>query len=351
MTEVVEVEDPPAPPDDQLQRPFTAVEPGSVLDFDEVHKRYPAVADFHARLGGTTLREVPSVPGGARILAKCEWENPNGSVKDRTAYALMADALRRHGDRPASDLRLLVYSGGKLAAAMSLLGAQTGVKTRFVLMASSPPSLLATLRERGALVELVPKERGFIETIRTAQRIAAAEPGWTMVFQHSNPANVAVHEATTGAEILSDLGDRRPAMWLASIGSGGTFVGVLRALRRRFPDLRAVGVTPEEAPYGSLTRPSGRQTYEGSGGHGYGIRQPFVKAHDHLVGEHRHVTYPQALQGMGEFFDLTGVRIGSSSAANWLTAREFAGRLPAEAVVVTVFPCAGNPEQWAELAR
>jgi cysteine synthase A len=301
--------DPTAPPDDQLQRPFTALAPEDVLDFGDVHKRYPAMADFHARLGGTPLREVPSEQGGARILAKCEWENPNGSVKDRTAYALMADALRTNGDRPPEELRLLVYSGGKLASAMSLL------------------------------------------TIRASQRIAAAEPDWTLVFQHSNPVNVAIHQRTTGGEILSDLGDARPAAWLASIGSGGTFVGVLRALRGRFPDVRAIGVTPQEAPYANPGRPGGKPTYEGSGGHGYGIRQPFVKAHDDLVEGHRHVTLPRALQGMGEFYDLTGLRIGSSAAANWLAAKEVAAELPPDAVVVTVFACAGNPEQWSELGR
>ncbi|GHJ37203.1 pyridoxal-phosphate dependent enzyme [Streptomyces sp. TS71-3] len=351
MTVPPDTTDPTAPADDQLQRPFTPREPEDVLDFAEVHKRYPAMADFHARLGGTSLREVPSVPGGARILAKCEWENPNGSVKDRTAYALMADALRGHGDRPPEELRLLVYSGGKLASAMSLLGQQTGVRTKFVLMSTSPPSLLALLKERGAEVELVPTKGGFLQTIRASQRIAAAEPGWTVVFQHANPVNVAIHQQTTGGEILADLGDTRPAAWLASIGSGGTFVGVLRALRSRFPDVRAIGVTPEEAPYGALGPLPGKPTYEGSGGHGYGIRQPFVKAHDDLVEGHRHVTLPRALQGMGEFHDLTGVKIGSSSAANWLTAREVAAELPSDAVVVTVFACAGQPEQWSELGR
>ncbi|WP_405864699.1 pyridoxal-phosphate dependent enzyme [Streptomyces sp. NBC_01515] len=343
--------DPTAPPDDQLQRPFTALAPEDVLDFGDVHKRYPAMADFHARLGGTSLREVPSEQGGARILAKCEWENPNGSVKDRTAYALMADALRTHGDRPPEELRLLVYSGGKLASAMSLLGQRTGVRTRFVLMSSSPPSLLEKLRERGAEVDLVPAGGGFLQTIRASQRIAAAEPDWTAVFQHSNPVNVAIHQRTTGGEILSDLGDARPAAWLASIGSGGTFVGVLRALRGRFPDIRAIGVTPQEAPYANPGRPGGKPTYEGSGGHGYGIRQPFVKAHDDLIEGHRHVTLPRALRGMGEFFDLTGLRIGSSAAANWLAAKEVAAELPPDAVVVTVFACAGNPEQWSELGR
>ncbi|ALG09666.1 pyridoxal-phosphate dependent enzyme [Kibdelosporangium phytohabitans] len=343
--------DPLAPPGDLLQQPFTPVDPARALAFDDVHRRYPALAGFRAGLGRTTLLDVPSVPGGARIVAKCEWENPVGSIKDRTAYALVADALRTHGDRPAGELRLLAYSGGDLAAAMSSLSTVTGVVTRFVLASFSPRSLLDTLESRGCPVDLVPKERGFLFTIRTAQRIAAEEPGWTLVFQHANPVNVAMHEATTGQEILADLGDRRPDLWLASIGSGGTLIGVLRALRARFPEITAVGVTPAESPYANPDAPSGQQTYEGSGGHGHGIRQPFVKAYDHVISAHEHVTYPDAFRAMGEFFDLTGVRIGSSAAANWLVAKQYAARMPASSLIVTVFPCTGSPEQWAELGR
>lgn len=336
---------------DPLQNPFVPVPAAQALDFGEVHRRYPAMAEFRAALGGTTLLEVPSVPGGARIVAKCEWENPVGAIKDRTAYALVADALRTHGDRSLDELKLVAYSGGDLAAAMSYLASRTGVLMRFVLASFSPKSLLDMLASRGCPVDLVPKEHGFLQTIRTAQRIAAEEPGWTLVFQHANPVNVAMHEHTTGQEILADLGDRRPDLWLASIGSGGTLVGVLRALRARFPDLKAVGVTPAESPYGNPGAPSGQQTYEGSGGHGHGIRQPFVKAYDHVIREHRHVTWPRAFAAMGEFFDQTGLRIGSSAAANWLVAKEYAATMPSGSLIVTVFPCAGSPEQWAELGR
>ncbi|MDQ2955846.1 MAG: pyridoxal-phosphate dependent enzyme [Actinomycetota bacterium] len=343
--------DPSAPPEDQLQQPFTPVAPGLALDFAEVHRRYPALAEFHASLGNTTLREVPSVAGGARILAKCEWENPVGSIKDRTAYALIADALRAHGDRPPAELKLVAYSGGDLSAAMSLIGMRVGITTRFVLASYAPRSLLDMLESRGSQVDLVAKERGFLHTIRTAQRIAADEPGWTIVFQHANPVNVAIHEQMTGGEILAQLGDRRPVLWLASIGSGGTLVGVLRALRGRYPEIQAVGVTPEESPYANPDAPSGRSTYEGSGGHGYGIRQPFVKAHERLIHQHRQVALQPALAAMGEFFDLTGIRIGSSAAANWLIAKEYAAQLPADSWIVTVFACAGTPEQWVELGR
>lgn len=338
----------PVPARDRLQESFTPAIPEEILDFTGVHHRFPVLADFAARLGGTPLCEAPSRPGGATILAKCEWENPIGSVKDRVAYALLCDALRRHGDRPVGELGILEYSGGNLADALSYLGAEIGLRTRFVVLSVSAPSLLATLRSRGAVVDLVDVRNGFLETIRTAQRIA--EDGrWTLLFQHVNPVNLAFHEHTTGRELVRQLAGREPHTWVASIGSGGTLVGVFRALRAAHPGVRAVGVTPAEAPYGGTGPPNSKPVYEGSGGHGWGIRQPFVKAHDDVIHEHRHISFEDAQQGMLEYHELTGQRIGSSAAANWLVAREVAATLPPRSTVVTVFPSAGTPEQWQKL--
>jgi cysteine synthase len=319
-------------------------------DFAAVLDRYPALREFRSALGNTPLREVEGPAYGARILAKYEWENPVGSIKDRVAYALVCAALLQHGERPLDQLRLLEYSGGNLAAALAHLGSALGVATRCVLSSASAPSLLDQLASKGSKVELVNKELGFLGVIRTGLRIAETDPDWTLLYQHRNPVNVAFHEATTGAEIVEQLGGRRPDVWIASIGTGGTLIGVLRALRRTSPEVRPIGVTPAELPYGSAQPPNGAPKYAGSGGFGNGIRQPFVRPYDHEV-QHRTVSYPDALAGMVEFLDLTGIRIGSSAAANWLIAREIAADLPPTATVITVFADAGTPEEWQRLAR
>jgi cysteine synthase len=337
------------PATDPLLAPFTPVPPERILDFDCVHQRYPALAAFRQRLGDTPLREVPSVPGGATILAKCEWENPAGSVKDRAAYALLCDALRRHGN--GTGPRVLEYSGGNLADALSWLGAETGVPMRLVVSSFSPPSLLDRLRDRGAIVDIVDKHEGFLGVIRQAQRIATEDPSWLLLFQHVNPVNLAFHEQTTGREILAQLAGREPHTWIASIGSGGTLVGVLRALRPHYPNVRAIGVTPTEAPYGTEEPPNAERKFGGAAGLGYGIRQPFVRACDSEIAAHYQVSCREALDAMAEFYDLTGIRIGGSSGANWLVARRIAAELPPDAVVLTLFACAGTPEQWKELGR
>lgn len=331
-----------------LEAPYTLER--SAVPHDVLAERYPAYGRFGRRLGHTSLMEVPGPAGGAAVLAKCEWENPEGSIKDRVAYALLGSALEQHGGRPLDELRVIEYSGGNLARALSSLCADLGIRSRFVLSSASPPSLVDTLLGRGAQVELVDQEKGFLEVVRHALRAAEEDPGWTLLYQHRNPANVLFHERTTGAEILEQTGGRRVAAWVASIGTGGTLVGVLRALRARHPAVRAVGVAPAELPYGSEEKPNGLPKYAGSGGMGNGIRQPFVTLHDDEV-EHLTVSYPRCLEVMAEFFDATGVRIGSSAAANWLAARKVAESLPASATVVTVLPDAGTPEEWARIGR
>lgn len=330
---------------DRIDAPWTPpAEPAAPLDFSDVHARFPAVADFHRSLGRTSLVEVPAPEGSARILSKCEWENPAGSVKDRVAYALLCDLLRREPD--AGSLRVLEYSGGNLAAALSFLGQATGIPMRLVLSAASPPSLLETLASRGAEVLLVERDLGFLGVMERGLELARAGGGWRLLYQHRNPVNVAFHETTTGAEIVEQLGDAEAHAWVASIGTGGTLVGVHRQLRRRFPRLRTVGVTPAELPYGSDEPPNGLPKAAGSGGLGNGIRQPFVRAYEHGIREQRSVALPDALAAMRSLREATGLRIGTSAAANWLVARDVAAELPPSAVVVTLFPDAGSPEEW-----
>ncbi|WP_025272525.1 PLP-dependent cysteine synthase family protein [Haloglycomyces albus] len=319
-------------------------------DYHALGDRYPAFGKFGVDLGNTSLMEIPHSGTGARVLAKCEWENPERSIKDRVAYALLGDALRLWGERPLDDLRILEYSGGNLSRAIAALSHGLGLRAKVILSDFSPRSLLDDLDRYGVEVELVPKEKGFYEVINTARRIAADDPGWTFLYQHRNPVNIYFHEATTGAETLRQLHGRRPAAWVASIGTGGSLIGVWRALKRRHPDVRAVGVTPAELPYGADHAPDTRPKYAGSGGMGYGVRQPFISTYEDDV-EHHSVSYPDCLETMASFFDETGVRIGSSAAANLVIARRIAERAPEHQVVATVFPDTGTPEEWKRLGR
>lgn len=339
-----------APVVDELLKPFSHVADTELQSVAAIHERYPGLARFRERLGDTPLVEVPSKPGGAKILAKCEWGNPAGSVKDRVAYALVCEAIRRHGNRPAEELRLVEYSGGNLGLALSYLCAEAEIPLRLVVASFTSHSVLDTLRSRGTTVDIAPQEEGFLGTIRQALRIADSDGSWQMLFQHVNPVNLTMHQATTGTEIVRQLDGRKPHTWVAAIGTGGTLIGVLNMLRTVSPGVRAVGVTPAESPYGHGGAPATPQGLCGTGGLGYGLKQPFVKAYENDVAAHHQVSYPEALEGAAEFFSLTGTRIGTSASANWLVARRIAAQLPSDELVVTMFADAGNPEQWEAIA-
>lgn len=306
--------------------------------------RYPALRGFRERLGNTPLVEVPSPPGGARILAKYEFVNPFGSVKDRAAYALVVGAVIDHGDQ-SGRLRIVDFSGGNMARALSGLGALTGIPIRLAMPDATPPSLLRKLRADGAQIDFVDSEQFLFGIMRRASAIAAEDPGLTILHQHRNVRNVAVHEFGTGREILDQLRGAAPASWVAAIGSGGTIAGVGRQLRRHHPAVAIVGVSPAELPYGTDAPPNARRKFAGAGGIGYGLRQPFVQTFvpDAVP---RTVAYPRALQGMRDFLRLTGTRIGASAAANWIVASDVAAGLRAGETVVTLFADAGTAEDW-----
>ena len=278
---------------------------------------------------------------GAQIVAKYEFTNPFGSIKDRAAYALLCSAIAQHtGPEP---LKLLDYTGGNFGLAMSGLGAITGIPIRLTLADSTPPSIVRQLLANDTILDEVDAADFLYGIIRKAIAIAEDDPSWTFLHQMRNMANLSCHEFGTGREIVEQLGERVPRYLVAAIGTGGTLAGVGRRLRQQYPGMQLVGVTPAELPYGTSEPPNGKRKSPGGGGIGYGLRQPFV-ANLAADATHRSVAYPQALAAMREFRELTGLRIGASAAACWSVSREIASSLPTEDVIVTVFPDAGTTE-------
>jgi cysteine synthase A len=319
-------------------------QPAELFDDAPVLARYPRLREFSERLGNTSLIEVPGPAGGARILGKCEFENPAGSVKDRPAYGMLCRAVLDHGDDPRP-LQLLDYSGGSLVRAFAALHKLTGIPMRFAVPASIPDTWRRIVEESGVQIDLVDPATGIMGTVDRATHLSWENPDWTMLHQIRNPANLLMHEHTTGREIVEQLDRRRPACWVAAVGTGGTLAGVGRALRRAFPEVRIVGNTPREMPFGTADQPNGRPKFAGSGGLGHGIRQPMVSGFvpDAL---HETTSYDEVLAGMVRFEQLTGRRIGTSAAANWLVAWTQAEKLTPDDLVVTLFADAGAPEEW-----
>jgi cysteine synthase A len=307
-----------------------------------VLRAYPALGRFRASLGSRLL-EVPREANAGRVFAKCEFDNPTGTVKDRVACAMLWSLLLQTGT--VQGLHVLEYSGGTLSVPLARLCRQLEIRATLVLGSGCDRSLLEQLQACGAEVELVEKEKGFYAVMERAMALSREHPDWKFLYQHENPANLAMHEGTTGAEILAQLPPGRVDAWVSSIGTGGTLVGVYRALSRVHPGIGLYATCPEELPYGSEAPPNGRPKFAGSGGLGHGMRQPFVKPYEQLIRRHFNYAYPQTLRLMRGFHAQAGMWIGSSSAANLHAARTLARELGPDSVVVTVFPSAGTQEE------
>ncbi len=202
------------------------------------------------RIGRTPLVELQRVPSGElRLFAKLESANPGGSVKDRAARAIVTGAIRS-GALPAR--RLLDATSGNTGIAYAMLGAALGFGVTLCVPASASVERRRILRAYGAeIVETDPLE-GSDGAIRRARAMAAECPEiYCYVDQYANPANPAAHTRTTGPEILRQMAGLPLDLFVAGLGTSGTFVGVSRFLRRASPRTRLVSVEPD-APFHGL---------------------------------------------------------------------------------------------------
>lgn len=326
---------------DRIKRDYQSDKVSGLPDFLDrrVLNRFPALARFAGALGNTALISAPGPRGGAPVRAKCEWDNPTGSIKDRPAFAMVYSLLRGLPGVAVETAHILEYSGGNLAISLSRLCADLGLSNTLVFGSYVPDDAVATMQDQGSETVIVDKDLGFWEVVQTAERLADAHPDWYYLHQHENQANLWMHEYGTGGEIIRQLAAEglKPAAWVAAIGTGGTLVGVRRALRTVNPDIRVCATTPAELPYGTLEPANGLPKFDGSGGLGEGRKQPFVAPVDDAI-DHMTFSFTEALAGMHCFHALTGEWIGSSAAANWLAACRQADVATGEGAVVTVFP-------------
>lgn len=323
----------------------------------DVLRRAPALWAVAEQVGSTPLVEVPSDRGSGRIFAKCEWFNPGGTVKARTALAMVHDLLRDHPERSPAELSVRTYSGGSMHLPIAAICQAIGMPCTIDSGAFLTPSAIELVRAQGAELVIHGKEVGFWDIVQASKAAAASDPSVSFLFQHNHPANLRIHEQTTGVEMAQQLaaspgGPLKPDAWVAAIGTGGTIVGVGRALRALSnPSLKIYGVTPAETPFGTQNAPHDKPTLAGSGGLGLGRKQPFVEADEALIEGHLTVSYPSALREVLRFSDLAGARLGTSAAANWLAARQIARELGEGSIIATVFPSLITPEEWANIIR
>jgi cysteine synthase A len=200
-------------------------------------------------VGGTPLVLLPRLGASAglaaRLALKLEFGNPLGSVKDRIGLA-MVEAAEREGLIAPGRSTLVEPTSGNTGIALAFVAAAKGYRLLVVMPDGASLERRKMMRLLGAELELTPAKRGMTGAITRAEEIVARTPGAWMPRQFDNPANPAIHAATTAEEIWADTGGAVDAV-VGGIGTGGTLTGIARALKPRRAGLRVIGVEPAES--------------------------------------------------------------------------------------------------------
>ncbi len=207
---------------------------------------YQNVAEL---IGNTPLMELKGIEKKyqlkARLLAKLEYLNPSGSVKDRAALGMIEDALEKGLLAPGATI--VEPTSGNTGIGLAALAASKG----FQLILTMPETMSVERRKilmaYGAKIVLTDGARGMEGAIEKARELVSQIPGSFPPGQFENPANARAHFETTGPELWEDTGGKLD-VFVASVGSGGTITGTGQYLKQQNPKIRIVAVEPETSP-------------------------------------------------------------------------------------------------------
>lgn len=297
-----------------------------------------SVAAVRQLVGNTPLLEVLYRYQGTerRLFAKYESLNMTGSVKDRMACHILAEAYATDYLKPGDTI--VEASSGNTGIAFAAIGTALGHRVRIYMPDWMSIERKQLIRSFGAeIVEVSAGQGGFVGSVQMAERYASEHANVFLPRQFENQANVRAHAAATGPEILLQLESFgcRPAAFVAGVGTGGTVMGVGRALRSAFPNVRVHPLEPANSPTMRTGRKVGKHRIQG-------ISDEFVPAVVDLdwLDEIVDVWDGDAILMAQALARELGLAVGISSGANFLGAAQLVEELDG-APVVTVF-CDSN---------
>ncbi len=211
------------------------------------------MAKIHKNLldlvGNTPLVEIAKIAKArgaeAQVVAKVEYFNPGGSVKDRIALNMIEDAEKKGLLQPGATI--IEPTSGNTGVGIAWISRVKGYKAVIVMPETMSRERQLLMKAAGAELVLTEGTKGMKGAIAEAERLQRETPGSIILGQFTNPANPEVHERTTAEEIWRDT-DGNVDIFVAGAGTGGTVTGVGRALKAKNPDIRIVAVEPESSP-------------------------------------------------------------------------------------------------------
>jgi len=285
---------------------------------------------LEAAVGNTPLIPLRRLTQGlsprVQVLAKAEWFNPGGSVKDRPALHILRQALAQ--GQLGQGKRLLDSTSGNMGISYATFGAALGIAVTLALPANASPERIALLRALGAELILTDPLEGSDGAIRVARQMAEAYPErYYYANQYDNPANWQAHYLTTGPEIVTQTGGSL-THFVAGLGTSGTLTGVGRYLRQSLPGVQIIAVQPD-APFHGLEGLKHMPTAIRPA-----IYDPALP--DRVI----EITTEAAYLMVRRLAREEGLFVGISSGAAALAALQVAAELE-QGVVVAIFPDAG----------
>ncbi len=296
----------------------------------------PILGDVTTVVGSTPLVKLKRLTEGlnASVLAKLEYQNPLGSVKDRIAVA-MIDAAEAEG-RIKPDTLIVEPTSGNTGIGLAFVCAARGYRLCLTMPETMSMERRKLLIHLGAELVLTPGPEGIKGTMAKAEEIAQSETNTFMPNQFANPANPEIHRKTTAEEIWRDT-EGQVDIFVAGVGTGGTITGVGEVLKSRKPSVKVVAVEPADSPILSGGSPGPHKIQ----GIGAGFVPPVLNTG--IIDEVVTVTNDQAFQTARLLANKEGLLCGISSGAAVHAALGTAGQPENVGLnIVVVLPSTGE---------